>query len=50
MANDKGLTRSVTVKNVQVKPQTGTPISSYAPPKPVSVASTAAKVLVNSKK
>lgn len=31
------LTRSVTEKNVQVKPVTQTPISSFAPPKPVRI-------------
>ena len=33
---NKGLTRAVHIKNVQVKPQTSVPTSSYAPPKPVS--------------
>jgi len=37
MANNKGLSRTVTTKNVQVKPNTSVTVSSYAPPKPVAV-------------
>lgn len=47
MANDKGLSRTVTVKNVQVKPSTSTPVSSFAPPKPV--ATTTPKATVTNK-
>ena len=47
MANDKGLSRTVTVKNVQVKPPTGTPVSSYAPPKPVVTTAPKATVTDN---
>lgn len=32
----KGLSRTVHIKNVQVKPPTNVPTSSYAQPKPVS--------------
>ena len=45
----KPLSRTVTEKNVQVKPATTTPISHYAPPKPAQTVTRAEKNPSNSK-